>query len=118
MSKKTKQALALAFGVVLAGIAQAQTLMPAIERIVADPHSRLLTISGVHFTRPVSLNVNGEAEELTLISVNGRELRAILPSHVRDGTYLLRLMHGAERPRLIEAPFTIGPVGPVLDEKH
>lgn len=98
-------------------LCQATSDTPTIERVVAGLDDGLLTVhcSNFHGEGVVKLALNGYAEPLEPHSMSKGQIKARLPARMRPGSYVLRI-HGLKAESVDEVSFTIGPVGPVLDE--
>ena len=104
----------LVVGISLALAAHAEGGAVIIESV--DATKGLVVLRIANAPGPITVKLVGHALPLKLASQEGRGLAAHLPPGLADGSYRLRIEGLRDEPQ--EAAFTLGVIGPFIDEKH
>ena len=82
--------------------------------LAADGKPQVTVVSAAPLESGVRVLLQGRTDPLRVVQVNGASLTVELPAALPDGAYRLHVL----RPSAVEEiDFTLGVVGPVLDDK-
>jgi hypothetical protein len=99
----------------LGSAVQAEGSAALIESLDARQGWVMLRIANA--AGPITVRLVGYEQALQVVSMDARNLTARLPLGLADGSYRLRI-EGIKRDEPQEAAFTIGVIGPFLDDKR